>query len=799
MTKQELIDKIVEAKGKYEGVFDLKYDEGTEPTNIQKVYSVLNSFQKYLEDPKNKSSEKQYDFYSEVLDKLDKFADDVIQDKAQNDKFSFSNYKYINVISKISDDIGYELPKEFSKIKYTPEVEVEKLTGEYSIRNVIDNQAIATKKVQFSVGNPLLEKVYTPKQIKEMGEVFSQNLAKEAHSYREGAFPLLYACLMAKNYSPEKIFNGEVQESDYREFYERAMDIKNPEKKEETLNRFTEDYVRGMRFMASEVERRFEYSKRNENSTLFDPVNLVLGNMFFIAGTNYLQDKEKFVPRVNEACKNLNLDYHNGKFHPGQAYSFLFTVNASRGNKNAVDILSAIDYAPNVDIDYEKLIAGQLELNIARKSEFSTAMSYTLSSNMLLKDFEGVEELKGWLKENRKDPGVKAFLAHNFETGKFFSDISRNSETGKFRVSVDISELKKDYNTFKKEHKDEILTAEVLGAIRGDYKENSLSSGDIKYVADEHKEAEEITENLDRIVQDRFERINETVENLSRDIDSGAVKRNEDTLKWLNKVGKALADYERNPGVAGKYKIVTAFTNEELVPPIGEKPCKDEREFDSAVYSVKDLSGERYSPFVKGEGKLLSKEEAEKQCKRLSVIKEDVVYKRATEFPHTKFSTKVISQVFKRTLDRLKETSELDEEGKLTGNSELFNEMYKSIEDVVNYKETKASKLGEGLNDLLGKAQEKIDAYIKKRDKFIVWTSKGRERLELAKDISLITKTAKSEYAALSDSVIKQHYKIENQLNREPDFVSSELKGKDVGKSETSKELEKTVKVLGKI
>ena len=79
MTKQELIDKIVEAKGKYEGVFDLKYDEGTEPTNIQKVYSVLNSFQKYLEDPKNKSSEKQYDFYSEVLDKLDKFADDVIQ------------------------------------------------------------------------------------------------------------------------------------------------------------------------------------------------------------------------------------------------------------------------------------------------------------------------------------------------------------------------------------------------------------------------------------------------------------------------------------------------------------------------------------------------------------------------------------------------------------------------------------------------------------------------------------------------------------------------------------------------
>ena len=282
MTKQELIDKIVEAKGKYEGVFDLKYDEGTEPTNIQKVYSVLNLFQKYLEDPKNKSSEKQYDFYSEVLDKLDKFADDVIQDKAQNDKFSFSNYKYINVISKISDDLGSELPKEFAKIKYNPEVEVEKLTGEYSIRNVIDNQAIATKKVQFSAGNPLLEKVYTPKQIKEMGEVFSQNLAKEAHSYREGAFPLLYACLMAKNYSPEKIFNGEVQESDYREFYERAMDIKNPEKKEETLNRFTEDYVRGMRFMASEIERRFEYSKRNANSTLFDPVNLVLGNMFFI-------------------------------------------------------------------------------------------------------------------------------------------------------------------------------------------------------------------------------------------------------------------------------------------------------------------------------------------------------------------------------------------------------------------------------------------------------------------------------------------------------------------------------------
>lgn len=90
----------------------------------------------------------------------------------------------------------------------------------------------------------------------------------------------------------------------------------------------------------------------------------------------------------------------------------------------------------------------------------------------------------------------------------------------------------------------------------------------------------------------------------------------------------------------------------------------------------------------------------------------------------------IIQKSYGEFLKQLKNTSEINKEGQLTGNSPIFMDMYNKIKDV--------SEMDPKSKDFMAKyeeSQKAIDAYVNKRDGFLKIRSYGRERINIAKQM----------------------------------------------------------------
>ena len=149
-----------------------------------------------------------------------------------------------------------------------------------------------------------------------------------------------------------------------------------------------------------------------------------------------------------------------------------------------------------------------------------------------------------------------------------------------------------------------------------------------------------------------------------------------------------------------------------------------------------------------------------KQKEAINELAQSETYKKIYNQPEVSSTNRMIKEKFAAFKKQLEDTSEKDKNGKLKGNTELFTKMYEAVKKVAEYEgSNRAMHKGEGLDDLLQKAKENIDNYVKKRDNFIKFTKKGSDRVKIAKSMQKVSNIFTEECGKFCEEQISTHNK----------------------------------------
>lgn len=696
----------------------------------------------------------------------------------------------------------------------------------YTREDMLNTITLLKKGSNFKVDNPYLQGNYTQEQLTDISNTIKEHFSSNAINGREDAMPFVTCALLAKGYSIKDIVGKKVDKSAFDEIYNNVMDINNPEKKDKAMEWAYDSFAKGMHKAVSAFESKVDDISFKSADTWMNNSYHLLSSTIFIGSCNYFEYNKnaEFKKELLKASEKEGLMYDNEVFDIEKAYEKVGPMVSKLNGTRITHFLETLTSPQTEPFQVMHEVGAFYNLtNMAPKS-----LNDVYSANIDVEKNFVNPEVCDWFSDLDNKPGGKEFIYDCVKKGKFFSSISINSfDESKgsytFNINAEVKELDAAYNEFSKNLETNIAKSDLSEAVKNDQKRNSVTFAEVeetKKLSDNYSKASGY---LESIASNRFK----AIYGLSVDYsgNKNPTQKDFERLKMINKVAFPIVQESLKRDNVSIRSLATDIPEDAFV--YGDEKGKDEKplsdmqkmEYDSMVHDLMALNMRRNSLDIKDDEKT---EEAfkkdfeqfkknykgsekptnvelmdafvNKQKEAITELSQSETYKKVYNTPEVPNTNKVIKDKFKDFMEQLEATSEKDENGMLKGNTELFTKMYESVKAVAEYKgNDKAMPKGEGLDALLGKAKENIDKYVKERDSFIKFTKKGRDRIDIAKNMQKVTDIFTEEYGKFSDGLLSEHQKnVKEAVCKAPE-IKNLLSGKSIKMTQKEKTNEKSL------
>lgn len=673
-------------------------------------------------------------------------------------------------------------------------------SGENSIQNIVDNYNYNSFISVYSEDNPLFNERYSKEDLDKIKNVLKQNISSQM-DVREGAVPLMVCYMMSHGYSLSDIVNNNVPDNEYESFKTTVMGLENAETQKQSKEELGKAYVGSMHKMINLIDDKTK-AKSKDPGYIYSKENMFLKSMYAIASMNYLQDDSA----LNDAVKNYEGDYkyNNAPFSLEEetkklsSKMDLFSVNSVSGK--LIETLAK----ENEMTDPKQLMEQYVCMQYAQNYDFEDLNELVSASTQ----FEGYvpQDFSSWLEDKNEKTEHVEFLKQQIGKSALFNDVEYvRSDTIDDEQRI-VVKSQTSFSKFKEEYEDFKVMRNIKKSMSEDKQNVQFDENDVKQKNEYDVARAYSYYALDDMCDEMSSRFTKSVKNNTKD--EYTEKDYDDILK----VSETWNKFKSKKGFNGYGEVYSALSDyhpEKMGEDKEGKKCsieqkrKIEQIFEDLKFDFKQgLSEFKECPYDEDVmkkakdvyGKEANGQNVQKAIETSEKLKDEPSVKKVKNNPDISKTQNSIISVYKKLYDDLAKTSKVDKEGKLTGNSTLFDNMLKSVKNVVDFNTDKSFRNSNQFYEKMCVASGQIKDYLKERDKRVIFTEKGRQRVDILKKFNNLTSDMINDYKEFSSDVKSMHEKNNSILNENDRSLDPAFKNE----SRKEKNLERPVKQHGK-
>lgn len=760
---------------------------------LKDKYSLTDSYSQY---GKKTGAQAVYQIYEQILkeddfsekglavfDALGKFESLLESDEAMDKPFETINYKGIYEFDQLSQKykkltfdqlelrVGYAISKN--------ENVVTKGNEDFSFDELHDFYAECQKRTNDNFSTYF-------RQSKSNREIINFSDRYGIASVREtmNAFCGVLFAGMGVDY--EKIYRKQIDSDTATLVMDKMCDVcdSNDEK---AIKWIDETFTKGFARLLNDTDKMAEPEKIGDLKFRYDPMNRYLVSIMAVSATSISSEKPEFVNRINEAGQKLNLRYKDKEFDYKQNFlensikTYIFNTNMENNGIGASRVNLDLEVASREFLMHTALVNTELSDSDFYISQLMSTMQYKVP-----------KRLQTWLEDNKeynKDNALD-YLEESIQNGSFPGNVHVDCETKQITTDVDMDKFVSNFYEWEKKNSKELFSKRLTKSMERDFNNSYLKEDELDSILNDDKERNIHEEKITAYVKEKCATISSKSEEFLKKVEKNEQPVTKEDLSTVQNTLGVLKKISANKSVEDKYLNAAKLEKKGYGFPLtdektnGELKVSDENQNENNSYKktiIKPLkevikkANDVSNSFDSEVSNKLSGGEFLQEVRDYCAVMDKNTTQRLRQSPLVKNSIECIKSEFSSYLDRFANTSKKDKEtNELVGNSDYFKEMYEAIGKVCQYNGEKISSRGEGMDELLQNAVQKIGKYVQERDSFFKFTSKGRTRLNLAKELLDKASFAEDFMSEKSEELRVNHHEANKRAQKE--IVSIEEK-----------------------